>query len=168
MVLKCLAISILFATGSGAYASTVDQNGIVRDADGHVLTMSQKQAIKACAENGMHLPTIRELAKLSQSMGAKGILETRVKDGSGEKPEGFHLVSSINPDGKKDEFYFSRSGYVAPKGDLGNNFFWSSSVDSRVPKYGNGLNGANGADVINFGADPNFNFAVRCFAGKLL
>ncbi len=145
-----------------AHADTVGQDGVIRDARGNLLSMNQARAIKACADQKMHLPTIRELAQMSQAMGAKGILETsEVKEG--EVPAGFYLVSAINPNGKKDEFYFNYSGYVRPAGDLGNNWFWSSSVDSDDSGVGYVLNGYNG-DV--YGDSRVYVVAVRCVVGR--
>ena len=83
--------------------------------------MNQYDAVSYCANQGMHLPSARELAQLSASLGAAGISET---------PKGYYLVSAKNADGKVDNFYFNYSGYKRPQGDLGNNWFWSSSVSS--------------------------------------
>ncbi len=118
--------------------------------------------MKACADQKMHLPTIRELAQMSQAMGAKGILGTsEVKEG--EVPDGFYFVSAINPNGKKDEFYFNYSGYVRPVGDFGNNWFWSSSVDSVYSDYGFNLYGSSGNVFAGYRDNNN---AVRCVVGQ--
>jgi hypothetical protein len=159
-----LLLVSFFVVSAGARAGTVDQDGVVRDNHANPLLMNQADAMKACAGHGMHLPTIRELAKISQSMGAKGILEkSEVQEG--KVPAGFYLVIAIDPNGKKDEFYFNYSGYNRPAGDLGNNWFWSSSVVSDVSYNGYGLDGYVGDVYVPY--DPRVPYsAVRCVAGQ--
>ncbi len=119
--------------------------------------MTQSDAMSYCANQGMHLPSARELAELSASLGAAGISET--------PKAGYYLVSAINADGKSDKFYFSYAGYKRPAGDLGNNWFWSSSVDSSNSDYAYYLYGINGfVDV--FFLDHN-KLAVRCVDDRL-
>ena len=77
------------------------------------------EAKKICHDKGMRLPTARELALASQSMGAKGISET--------KKDGYYLVKGSDSSGKPDPFYFNNKGYRRPAGELGNYWFWSSS-----------------------------------------
>ena len=135
---------------------------IARNTDGSIRYMNQADAINYCTSQGQHLPSARELAQLAQSLGAAGISET-AKDG-------YYQVSAKNADGKADTFYFSYAGYNRPAGDLGNNWFWSSSVnsdDSYNAFYLYGLNGVVG----NFGVvgsdlrDYDGN-AVRCARGQ--
>ena len=127
--------------------------------DGRDLYMSQADAIKYCASNGQHLPSARELAQLATSMGATGISET-AKDG-------YHQVNAKNADGKVDSFYFSYAGYKRPSGNLGNHWFWSSSVDLSDPKVELVFSGDNG-DV---GVDPRDDYyygvnPFRCARGQ--
>jgi len=57
-------------------ASDVPQFGdIVRNSDGTISYMNQHDAIAYCANLGMHLPSARELAQLSASLGVQGIKE---------------------------------------------------------------------------------------------
>jgi hypothetical protein len=158
-----LLASTFLVSAAVAHADTFGQDGIVRDEYGNLLIMSQAGAIKACADQGMRLPTIRELAKMSQAMGARGILETNeVKEG--EVPAGFYLVSAIDPNGQKDTFYFNYFGYVRPAGDLGNNWFWSSSAVSGSSDGGYVLRG----DVGDAGYDGRDYYvsAVLCVIGQ--
>jgi hypothetical protein len=89
-------------------------------------------------------------------MGAAGISET-AKDG-------YYQVSAKNADGKADTFYFSYAGYNRPAGDLGKNWFCSSSVYS----YDSGsafVLGGNYGGVYNLSRYYNY-CAVRCARGK--
>lgn len=117
--------------------------------------MNQADAMSYCANQGMHLPSARELAQLSASMGAAGISET-AKDG-------FYQVSVKNADGKADSFYFSYAGYKRPAGDLGSNWFWSSSVGSGSSDVAYDLHGGYGALVYDL---RNYEGAVRCVVGR--
>lgn len=134
---------------------------IVRNIDGSILYMNQADAINYCASQGQHLPSARELAQLAQSLGALGISET-AKDG-------YSQVSAKNADGKADTFYFSYVGYNRTAGDLGNNWFWSSSVNSDVSGYVFVLIGFG--DIYNvqrskYSSDYSFFNAVRCARGQ--
>jgi hypothetical protein len=129
---------------------------IVRNADGSIRYMNQADAINYCASQGQHLPSARELAALSQSMGAAGISETA--------KNGYYQVNARNADGKTDSFYFSSEGYNRPAGDLGNNPFWSSSIPLINPAD-NGLN-LVGQDGSISGYFRTYYFAVRCARGQ--
>ncbi len=129
---------------------------IVRHADGSINYMSQSVAISYCAGKGMHLPSARELAQLATSMGAAGFSETPKK--------GYQAVQAWNADGEDDVFYFSSVGYKSPAGDLGNNWFWSSSRYSVNPQRSYNLYGKGGDLILN---ERYFNyFAVRCVVGR--
>ena len=146
---------------------------IARNTDGSIRYMDQADAISYCAcdsdharkdlgcttaPNSNHLPSARELAQLAQSMGAAGISET-AKDG-------YDPVNAVNADGKNDSFYFNYSGYQQPAGDLGNNWFWSSSVVSNnSDRSGNAffLYGDNGV-VGNY--PRGHHYSVRCARGQ--
>jgi hypothetical protein len=129
---------------------------IVRNTDGSVRYMSLDGAIRYCANQGMHLPSARELAQLSASMGAAGISET-AKDG-------YYLVSTHNADGKTDNFYFNSTGYKRPAGDLGNHWFWSSSIASGGSDVAYNLFAWSG-DVYTVNRYL-YNYAFRCVAGR--
>ncbi len=145
-------------TNDLTHADILEGDGIVRDSRGNLLKMNQEEAVNTCAKRGMHLPTIRELAKICQSRGAKGILETsKVQEGGSSdnlpleyspnntEDDTYYLYSVKNSNGKRDEFYFNPRGYVAPPGDLGNQNFLSSSVHFyRAGQVVLGLNGKNG------------------------
>jgi len=122
--------------------------------------------VDACPA-GTHLPTIRELAKKGQALGAKGILEVNQVTPDSVLFDGYYKISAINPNGEKDEFYYSNAGYKRPDGDLGNNNFWSSSVDSNYSDRAfvfDGFGGtANGTGVRDYNFDDT---AVLCFAGR--
>jgi hypothetical protein len=80
-----------------------------------------------CKDKGKHLPSIRELAQIAMSYGAKGIVE--INDGKPLKPLSGHIeINAKNADGSSDNFYYSHYGYQRPPGLLGIKWFWSSSV----------------------------------------
>lgn len=122
---QLLLIVTIFVSIFEARADIVDPDGILRNDDGSIFYTTHRWAEKACP-TGTHLPSIRELAELSQKSGSKGILERNQVDPI-RVPAGYHKISAINSDGKWDEFYFSNDGYEPPAGDLGSNWFWSSS-----------------------------------------
>lgn len=83
--------------------------------------VSQYEAKRICQDMGMRLPTARELALVSQNLGAQGISET-------QKDRHYYLVKGSDSAGNPDHFYFSFKGYNPPAGDLGTYTFWTSSV----------------------------------------
>jgi uncharacterized protein (TIGR02145 family) len=84
--------------------------------------MNYDDALGACPA-GNHLPSALELAQISQSLGSSLSYQDSINT------EGQYLVSATNPDKTRDRFYFNYKGYYhRPKGDLGNFWFWSSSV----------------------------------------
>ena len=135
---------------------------IARHANGKVKYMNHKDAVQYCANQGAHLPSTRELAQLSTSLGAKGIVDSCGTDKNCRK-----IIYIHNTDDSKDEFYFSSSGYSRPAGDLGNNWFWSSSVYSGFyyPFIFDGFNGHVGG--INTDAPDSSNIeAVLCVSDR--
>jgi hypothetical protein len=132
---------------------------IAREADGKVKYMTQTEAVQYCIHRGAHLPSALELAQLSMSYGAKGIV-----DSCGPKEENCYQVRAANDKGEPDWFYFSYAGYNRPAGDLGSNWFWSSSVQSGDSYVAFGLNGYDGG--IGFGGHRSSKFAVRCVSGR--
>ena len=120
--------------------------------------VSQYEAERICRNEGMRLPTARELALVAQSLGAEGISETR--------KDGYRLIRGTDSAGNPDNFYFSYKGYQRPAGDLGNKWFWSSSVHPYVSRDAYVLGGNNG----DFGYGPRsyvYNFiAVRCVRSR--
>ena len=135
------------STGSGL-------GDILRDANGRVRHMNQYDAERTCREQGTRLPTARELAVYSQSLGARGIRETAhpgvVMSDTTVRAEieqmdrdGYYPIYVANSSGQSSvDFYFNYSGYQRPAGDLGNLWFWSSSVHTYLGAYG--LSGKNG------------------------
>jgi hypothetical protein len=148
---KFIIISILMVC-AGARA-----DDFLRDANGTLINISQEKALKACTDQNKHLPTARELAGISQSMGAKGISATN--------GPGYYLVSALNPDGKIDRFYFNPAGYDRPRKELAYNWFWSSSLTypkTTQPQLGYSLGGYIGQ--IGLDVDDE-NGAVICLPG---
>jgi hypothetical protein len=122
---------------------------IVKDADGRIRLMNQYDAESYCRNEGSRLPTARELALESQRLGAQGISET--------PKDGYYLVKDSDGATNPDHFYFSYKGYERPAGELGDHWFWSSSVS---PYYAYLLNGDHGGIGLNDRSTPYG--AVRC------
>jgi len=127
---------------------------LVKNADGSVKTMNQSDAVHYCASQGAHLPSARELAQLSTSLGAKGIV-----DSCGSSDISCYSVKATNADGNEDSFEFSYDGYQRPAGEMGNNWFWSSSAYSNVSDFAFFLNGSGGEVAYVY---RNGHYAVRC------
>jgi hypothetical protein len=114
--------------------------------------------------NDYRLPTARELAQVSQSLGAQGIIE--VKDVSEkDKENGYYLLKGSDSEGNSDHFYFSHKGYERPAGDLGIKWFWSSSVHPHFSNSAYSLYGVWG-HVDYVGRSVDSNSAVRCVRSR--
>jgi len=121
--------------------------------------VDQFEAEKICLDKGMRLPTARELALVSQSLGAQGISKT--------KKGGYYLVKGSDSAGNPDHFYFSNKGYKRPAGDLGNKWFWSSSVHPDASDNAYGLNGLNGGIAYYYYRSYDYvYYAVRCVRSR--
>lgn len=132
---------------------------IAKNADGTVKYMNQNDAIQYCTAQGAHLPSARELAQLSMSLGAKGIAEIK----SGKPDNSYYSINAKNADGSSDKFYFSNEGYQRPAGEMGNNWFWSSSVFSYSSYYAFFFSGYFGGVF----SDSRYYYgAVLCVSGR--
>ena len=120
--------------------------------------VSQYEAERICADEGMRLPTARELALVAQSLGAQGISET--------KKDGYYLVKGSDSAGNPDHFYFSYEGYKRPAGDLGSRWFWSSSVHADYSDYAYLLDGYNGDFYYDYRSYDYLNVAVHCVRSR--
>jgi hypothetical protein len=168
---KCLLLTVNILVLGAASAQADDQ--ILRRANGSILFMTQYEAsgvdpvtkIKvrpdACEAAGKgRLPTIRELAQEAQTLGAKGVLEVNQVDPN-NVPAGYYLVSAINPDRQKDEFYFNHDGYQRPSGDLGAHLFWLASVHPHISALGFYFSGPYGGVYSRY-RDDFYVVGVRC------
>lgn len=146
---------------------------IVQDPDGEIRTMYRQEAIEYCESQGGHLPSFREWAQLSASLGARGIVSSCV----GARIDGDFNCAGYrvtNGDETKDEFDYSSTGYQTPDlgndrtwrrtvdGDKGRKWFWSSS-NSGLSYHQIIFDGSNGQ--FSF-ADYGTSFAVRCVANR--
>lgn len=136
-----LGVSLLSMTAGAQVFSApeVVLGDVLRSADGSVRLMTQRQAKRACDEQGLRLPTARELAFHSQSLGARGIRESAHPGVLTTSPEvraeielmtreGYYPVYQANSAGLAVvDFYFNATGYRPAEGDLGNHWLWSSS-----------------------------------------
>jgi len=149
---------------SNRYCSKVNKSG--------VCYMTQRKAIRYCKSQSQHLPSARELAQFSASLGANGIFATETGDA--------YARIAKNADGIIDKFYFSSTGYNRYSSylekvedvlsdnidyetrldlDVAKKWFWSSSTDVEAPGYGMGLY-SGGGGIEN--ARVNEQMAVRC------
>jgi len=156
---------------------TLSLGDIVKDAHGKVRTMNQYDADKYCKSIGSRLPTARELALYSQSLGARGILETSYSgiDSASSKvqteitqmdKEGYYPIYTKNSAEKTVvDFYFNYSGYQRPAGDLGNYSFWSSSVHPYSSNFAYYLYGYDGVIYFDYRSYDDLN-AVRCVRSR--
>src|SRR6185437_3321572 len=78
----------------------LDHDGIIVNAQGTPVPINHWNLSDYCPR-GTHVPSIRELAEISQQKGAK-ILEVS----AGKPPAGFDLIDAVNADGKRDQFYY--------------------------------------------------------------
>jgi hypothetical protein len=155
------------STGSGL-------GDILRDANGRVRHMNQYDAERTCREQGTRLPTARELAVYSQSLGARGIRETAhpgvVTSDTTVRAEieqmdrdGYYPIYVANSSGQRAvDFYFNYSGYQRPAGALGNLWFLSSSVHPGDPNDAYSLVGGNGVIYYDVRSGVYVDSAVRC------
>jgi hypothetical protein len=137
---------------SSAFASNFI---IARNSDGDVLYMRQDEALRYCKLHGSLLPSARDLALLTMSLGAKGIRDTAYPGISIEDPKVKAEITRNNGEGYFERlirsqtgdlnilFYFSSSGYKGSK-DFSNDWFWSSAAAPYNPKDGFVLNGLVG------------------------
>jgi len=123
-----------------------------RDADGEALVMNQHDAEKYCLDQGLSLPTIRQLALVAQKMGAK------ISD---KAADGYSPIYTANSAGERVvDFYYSNSD-VTPRSDVWRFSYWSTrfhSVNSDGAYFFFGVTGAIDFALPNFG----FTFPVRC------
>jgi hypothetical protein len=136
--------------------------------------MNQYDAERTCREQGTRLPTARELAVYSQSLGARGIRETAhpgvVTSDTTVRAEieqmdrdGYPPIYVANSSGQRAvDFYFNYSGYQRPAGDLGNLWFWSSSVPPDASAYAYLLSGLSGDVAYYYRSYAGDLSAVRC------
>ncbi len=122
---------------------------IVKDDNNRVIIMNHAEAIQYCSTHDARLPSARELAKLSMSLGSKGIVDACEKI---DKQCGKYEPVSIY-DGTPDSFYFSSRGYQRPEGDLGKYVFWSSSIIKPYVTDFNGYSGGLDGDLPNSTGD---------------
>lgn len=108
------------------------------------------KAKEICQDEGMRLPTPRELALVSQRLGAQGISETQ--------KDGYELIKAKDSEGNLDYFYFNSKGYNRPATVHGHYFIWSSTVHSI---YAYSLDGVYG-NIYNSVLNNTLATAVRC------
>ncbi len=137
-----LLVAILTSSLSFAELSIGPEIGdIERDDRGNVLKkINYYAASRHCEAKGSRLPTAREYAQLSRSMGAKGIKETAHESKNWDeviamRKENFTPIWALdNQDKVWVDFYFNSSGYELPEDHPRNGWgksyaLWTSSVN---------------------------------------
>ena len=123
--------------------------------------VSQHEAEDICRDKGMRLPTARELAL--DAIARKALPSSAISE---TEKDGYSLVKGSDSEGNPDHFYFSNKGYQPPAGDLGNKWFWSSSVLPDYSVYAYVINGVNGViDYVSRSYDYDYG-AVRCVQSR--
>lgn len=110
-------------------------NGIARNADGSIVLVNQIDAERYCKKRGLRLPTVRELAKYAQNMGAEGISEVN--------KAGYEYVAGRDKAGNPDNFYYNRDGYLDQK-DFKEIFVWASNINTHDPFTSYAMSVSNG------------------------
>lgn len=143
----------------------------VKNGDGSIRTFSHSDAVNYCRSIQGRLPTPREWGQLLQSMGVRGVLDTAFPDVPDDDPrvqkeierlEANNEFTPINRRNQADQtvidFYYSNIGYWRLQADFGNNWFWSSYVNTYL-----GLAYTFQGDTGQIGYDDTlFKNAVRC------
>ena len=171
-----LLLAFVALTSTFSHAQSPSLGDIVRNADGSVRHMDYYYARSYCNRVDSRLPTIRELAVYSQSLGARGIRETAHPDvaiihevvqteiaqmrGDGYYP--VYTVSDRIPRPTVIDFYFNYSGYQPPAGDLGYYWFWSLSPAPEGRGSAYYLRGDQGLVDFTYTNNDSSASAVRC------
>ena len=159
--MKGLIFLVMFCLVEVSNADIIDQYGVVRNSDDTIHYMNFYEATKACPP-GTHMPTVREFTTEAHALGRNAVLEMTQVDPNAI-PDNYFKFSVVDPDGKKDEFYYnSAEGTYARPQDLSlwNLVAWSSSVAAIGTTEGYSFNYANGSF---FGVSLEYNNeAVRC------
>ncbi len=128
-------------------ASALSIGNTVRDLQGQPIFMTYEEAANYCQNNQMRIPTAREFAELSQSLGAKGIRETKYPGvayddsrltnefyQSSLYQEHFKRIFKQSLSGLIEvDFYYSDSGYdFNSKESWENLWIWTSSVHPSI------------------------------------
>lgn len=99
----------------------------LRDREGNLIKLNYGGAIRACPK-GTHLPSIREYARLTQSLGAMGVLEVSQVDVN-HIPAKYELQSWKVSEKKRDAFYYNHNGYPVDN-KLVDVWYWTSSEEA--------------------------------------
>lgn len=145
---------------------------VLRDEEGKFIYSTQEEAFELCQNNGMRLPSIRELAELAKKKGAKGILG-QIQAKEQDIAEGTIQIKAQNSDGKKEQFYYSWEGYSSPRDwknlpPLGHHWFWSSStcVNCIIGTGGNSIYVFDGWDGHIYDKYADLNLPISCVKQK--
>ena len=111
---------------------------ILRNADKKIKYMTFDEALKSCPE-GSRLPTAKEFASVSRSLGAVGSIDPYLVDPA-QVPPGYNEVYTKNPNMTMERFFFSNVGY-RPIAEFVNVPLWSSSVYPTVSEQSAFFNG---------------------------
>lgn len=102
---RALFIILVLVCGAqaGAYSSESVLPELVRNSDGTLAMMTQREAFHYCRSIGRRLPTIKQMGKWARRFGARGVQVP------GNEVSGF---TAWNLDGSSDVMAYDRSGYI--------------------------------------------------------
>lgn len=116
--MRIIFSSLFFLVSINAYCAQIDADGVVRDSQGQLIFLSQADAAKVCAANGMHLPSVFELMALYRPMGfwVEEIYDENQTPSHGPNSN-YKCIGTT---------CYNSFSYRSPNNDLGNNWFWTS------------------------------------------
>ncbi len=163
---KQIITAIILLLAGLAQANQSDDLLILKNEDGTIKSITEYHISfydDFCIDQGKRLPTARELAIEAVKHGAEMLevseFEQYVSNHYGVVV-GFDLIDVVNPDGKKDQFYYREDNYKRPAGDQGNYWIWSLSKETVY--FGDtryvGMNTKNGSMYVGY----RITGAIRC------
>jgi hypothetical protein len=155
------AFLMMIVPGIGVTSQMPAFIDVVMNSSNTMMTsMHQSTALRFCEDQKNHLPSIRELAQLAMSSGAKGITDACGSDSQ------CYLVQVTNAHGAQESFYYSYAGYKSPNGHNGVARLWSSTSHPNDPFNRNAVYIFNSNSGLIEYNDPTFLAQVRCVEGR--
>jgi len=147
--LSALIPALSFALISSAAQASLTLEAPARTQTGMIARMTHPQAEAYCAEQGMRLPTLRELAL---AYNPNGVLR---KEPSGVRLEPFYTES------RHFDFFYDPSSYQRGKGDSAFEWYWSSTLYSGNSQHAYFFDAAYG-EIRETNRHAKGSCAVRC------
>lgn len=162
----CSLFIITFSLMAKAEGVKIGADGFILNANGLPLKyeLNQYEASEQCKQVGLRLPTARELIKEQLDNGA--ILVEVADFNQGKLSQGvsaskLYLVSAINSDGSRDQFYTNyNDNYQVSSSPVKYLWTWSSSTFAENSDRAFGFDGRAG--FLGGGARTNGKYSARC------